>query len=96
MSCLTQIARRKYPGVFKQRHAFYDAFLSSVKAHGRVNEVEFMSLYFWQMKNPVLPLKYAILGMKLVSRGKISMPFSAKERKMDKLTYLFDRAQEME
>ena len=96
MSCLVQTARKENPELFKQSHAFYDAFLNSVKAHGRVNEVEFMSLYFWRMKNPVLPLKYAVLGMKLLSKGKISIPFSTKEGKRDKLKYLFDKTREME
>jgi len=96
MSCLTQLAGRENPGLFKQSHAFYEAFLHSVKTHGRVNETEFMSLYFWEMKNPALPFKYATLGMKLLSKGKISMPFLGDKKGRNKLKYLFDKTREME
>jgi len=96
MSHLTQIAGKENPGLFKESHAFYDAFLSSVETHGRVNETQFMALYFWEMKSPVLPLKYAALGMKLVSKGRITRPFLSLKKRSKKLKKLFDTTREME
>ena len=96
MSILTQTAGRENPGLFKRSHAFHDAFLSSVETNGRVNETQFMALYFWEIKNPVLPLKYAALGMKLVSKGRITRPFFALKKRSKKLKKLFDTTREME
>jgi heterodisulfide reductase subunit C len=96
MSHLTQIARKENPDLFKQSHAFYDAFLSSVETHGRVNETQFMALYFWEMKSPVLPLKYAALGMKLLAKGRITRPFFALKKRSKKMKKLFDITREME
>ncbi len=52
---------------------FYRQFLESVRRHGRVHEMEMMSGWFWAVKNPMLPLKFSSLGLKLMSKGKISL-----------------------
>jgi heterodisulfide reductase subunit C len=89
MGLLTQTARIQNPGPFKQSHRFYQEFLESVRRHGRVNETEFMFLFFWSMKNPVLPFKYASLGMKLLQKKKIALPlpWQRDQHGLDKIFY---------
>ncbi len=97
MSALAQLSAKCHPDRFKQSHAFYHAFLTSVKAHGRVNETELMSAYFMKMKNPLLPLGFAGLGLKLLSKKKISMAgLAGASAGSQKLAYLFNKVDEME
>ena len=79
---------------FRQSYLFYDAFLDSVKKHGRVREMEFMTHYFLSMKNPVLPFTYASLGLKLLAKGKIRPDFGSRGK--GKLSALFEKAAELE
>lgn len=79
---------------FRRSSLFYKAFLDSVKRHGRVKEMEFMTHYFISMKNPIMPLSYAGLGIKLLSRGKIGPEFFSGTK--GNLTALFDKAAELE
>jgi heterodisulfide reductase subunit C len=73
MSRLKQAAaRRNLPG-YRSSSLFYRKFMESVRRHGRVREMEFMTLYFAAMRNPFLPLRFAALGMKLMAKGKISV-----------------------
>ena len=55
MSALKQIAAREGMVQHRQGILFYRSFLESVRRHGRVREMEFMTLYFNGMKNPLLP-----------------------------------------
>jgi len=55
----------------KQSINFYRSFMDTVRRYGRVREMEFMNRYFFSMKNPVLPLGFASLGLKLLRKGKI-------------------------
>jgi heterodisulfide reductase subunit C len=73
MAALKQIAAKRNLVVFKQSIQFYKNFIQSVRRHGRVNEMEFMTLYFASLKNVWLPLRFAPLGMKLMLKGKVSM-----------------------
>lgn len=101
MALLTQLARIENPGLFKKSHAFYEAFLQSVRKNGRVNETEFMTSYFWEMKNPFLPLKFAPLGMKLMIKGKVAMPGpgrkpAAGEKGRGRLAAIFEKTSQLE
>lgn len=97
MAGLAQLSAKHHPDRFKTSHAFYHAFLASVKAHGRVNETELMSAYFMKMKNPFLPLGFAGLGLKLLSKKKISMSgLAGTSAGSQKLAYLFNKVDEME
>lgn len=95
MGLLTRMARIQNPGPFKQSHRFYREFLDSVRRHGRVNEAEFMSLFFWSMKNPVLPFQYASLGMKLLQKRKISV-FRSWKKDQFGMEKIFNKVRELE
>jgi heterodisulfide reductase subunit C len=82
---------------------FYRQFLQSVRRHGRVNESELMTLFFLEMKNPVLPFQYASLGIRFLQRKKISLPFSGKNRsggqsagRAGGLEKIFEKVRELE
>ncbi|MBU8849693.1 MAG: 4Fe-4S dicluster domain-containing protein [Desulfobacterales bacterium] len=94
MSLLKQAASKLKLKQFQRSSLFYEAFLDSVKKHGRVREMEFMTNYFISMKNPVIPFTYASLGLKLMAKGKVrpEFPFGGK----GKLTALFKKVAELE
>jgi len=80
MDALKQIAARKKISKYKDSIQFYKNFLKSIRRHGRVNEMEFMTLYFVALKNPLTPLRFAPLGLRLMLKGKVSLlpPFTRK------------------
>ena len=97
MGLLTQIAQTKNPEPFKKSHRFYQEFIQSVRRHGRVNETEFMSLFFWSMKNPVLPFDYASLGIKLIQKKKVSIPsLNFWKKDQNGLEKMFNKVKELE
>lgn len=51
---------------------FYEQFLQSVRRHGRIHEMEFMTRYFTALKNPLTSLGFAPLGIKLMGKGKLA------------------------
>jgi heterodisulfide reductase subunit C2 len=94
MSALKQLAARENIESFRLSNRFYSSFLESVRRHGRVREMEMMNLYFIAMRNPLIPLKYAALGMKLLRKGKIPLRLPSKGNNvMDKI---FRKVQELE
>lgn len=94
MSMLKQVAASENLGNYKQSVLFYKSFMESVRRHGRVREMEFMTLYFMSMKSPVLPLKFTPLGIRLISKGKVSIEIPSKGT--GKLDALFKKARELE
>ena len=72
MSALKQIAAGENITRYRQSTLFYKNFINSVRRHGRVNEMEFMTLYFAALKNPLTPLRFAPLGITLMWKGKVS------------------------
>lgn len=94
MAALKQLAARENLESFKQSARFYGCFLESVRRHGRVHEMEMMNLYFIAMKNPLIPLKYAELGLKLMRKGKI--PFQLPSKGIGALDRIFRKVQELE
>jgi len=95
MRLLTQMARVQNPEAFKHSHQFYHEFIKSVRRHGRVNEAEFMTLFFWSVKNPMLPFQYASLGMKLLQKKKISIP-RPWEKDKNRMEKIFHKVRELE
>jgi heterodisulfide reductase subunit C len=95
MAMLKQAAFLARPSAFKVSRDFYKNFIDSVRRHGRVNEMEFMSFYFLSRKNPILPLKYAPFGLKLISKGKVAPPLP-KLSKSGPLESIFRKVEEME
>ena len=78
MSALKQIAAKENLATYKKSIRFYKSFMESVRRHGRVREMEFMTLYFLSMKNPFMPLQFAPLGLKLMGKGKVSFEVPSK------------------
>jgi heterodisulfide reductase subunit C2 len=73
MDALKQIAARERLAKYRRSTLFYKHFLKSVRRHGRVNEMEFMAFYFVALRNPVIPLRFAPLGVTLMRKGKVSV-----------------------
>ncbi len=94
MGRLKQLAARRRLPHLRSGNLFYRNFIASVRRHGRVREMEFMSLYFAQMMNPWLPLRYAGMGMRLLRRGKVELRLPS--RGSGRLVNLFDKVAEME
>jgi len=93
MQRLKEIATRAGLSRYRPVSAFYRQFLASVRRHGRVNETEFMTLYFMEMKNPLLALGYSGLGARLAARGKLGFRLRLKPRRP--LEALFVKAAEL-
>ncbi|MEW5723124.1 MAG: 4Fe-4S dicluster domain-containing protein [Thermodesulfobacteriota bacterium] len=95
MAELKQTAAALDLPVVRNSARFYRSFLASVRRHGRVNETEFMTRYFVVMMNPVLPLKYTPLGLRLMARRKVPVlpPLTGRS---GVLGPLFDRVRELE
>lgn len=94
MGKLKQIAAREDVKVHRKSIRFYKSFLDSVRRHGRVHEMEFMTLYFLSMKNPFMPLKFTPLGMKLMGKRKLSIEIPSREP--NSLENIFRKVEEME
>jgi heterodisulfide reductase subunit C len=94
MSELKQIAARQLPLPDPSGALFYRNFLESVRRHGRVREMEFMTLYFSAMKNPILPFQFASLGIRMMARKKLS--FELPTRGNARLDALFSKVNELE
>ena len=94
MSALKQIAAKENLMPYKKSVCFYKSFMESVRRHGRVREMEFMTLYFLSMKNPFIPLKFAPLGMRLIGKGKVSLEIPSKG--IGALDTIFRKVQELE
>ncbi|RLC31862.1 heterodisulfide reductase, partial [Candidatus Woesebacteria bacterium] len=94
MSALKQIAAKENLVPYKKSIRFYKSFMESVRRHGRVREMEFMTLYFLAMKNPLIPLQFAPLGMKLMNKGKVS--FKIPSKGSGALEAIFRKVEEIE
>ncbi len=78
MGALKQAAARRNLPAHRSGTLFYQKFMESVRRHGRVREMEFMTLYFNAMHNPLLPFKFAPLGLKLMRKGKVPLQLPSK------------------
>ena len=94
MGVLKQIAARRNLSKHKSGTLFYRNFMESVRRHGRVREMEFMTLYFGAMRNPLLPLRFAPLGLKLMRKGKVSLQLPS--RGNGKLDAIFRKIEALE
>lgn len=94
IAVLKQIAADRNPVLYKKSICFYSNFMKSVRRNGRVREMEFMTLYFASMKNPLFPLQFVPLGMKLMTRGKVSLQVPAMGK--GRLNRMFQKAEEIE
>ncbi len=94
MAALKQIAARQGLAPYRKSVLFYQSFLRSVRHHGRVREMEFMTLYFARLKHPLMPFRFAPLGIKLMRKGKVALQIPSKGN--GKLEAIFRKAEEME
>lgn len=94
MNALKQIAAKENLTPYKKSIRFYKSFMESVRRHGRVREMEFMTLYFMAMKNPLLPFRFAPLGIKLMGKGKVSVELPSKGS--GALEAIFRKVEELE
>jgi heterodisulfide reductase subunit C len=94
MDALKQIAVEENPTRYKTSILFYKNFMRSVRRHGRVNEMEFMTNYFAALRDPLAPFRFASLGMKLMTKGKVSLKWPLKAR--TPLEKIFKKVDELE
>ena len=94
MGRLKQLAAPRRLDHLRSADLFYADFLESVSRHGRVREMEFMTLYFAHMMDPRLPLRFASLGLRLMGKGKISLQLPS--RGSGRLAKIFAKVREME
>ena len=73
---------------------FYEQFLETVRRHGRIHEMVFMSRYFTARANPVVPFRFAPLGLKLMRKGKVELGSGGHGSKT--LDALFDKVAELD
>ena len=74
---------------------FYQSFLDSVRRYGRVRETEMMARYFMALKDPIKPMQFSALGIKLLLKGKLH-PQVPRFFGTGKLDVLFRIAREVE
>ena len=94
MSLLKQIAAAEGLAPYKGSIRFYKSFMESVRRHGRVREMEFMTLYFLSMKNPLTPIQFTPLGLRLMAKRKISPEIPSRGKGV--LDAIFQKAAELE
>ncbi len=94
MDALKQIAAGENLAEYKHSILFYKNFIRSVRRHGRVREMEFMTNYFAALKNPLAPFRFASLGIKLIAKGKVSVKWPRKAR--IPLEKMFQKVNELE
>ena len=82
MAALRRLASRLDPGAARQGAAFYGTFMDNVRRFGRVQETQLMSRYFLAMKNPLLPLSFAPLGLRLLRKGKLHRASTAQQGRL--------------
>jgi len=95
MASLKAIAAKSDLTKYRKSTRFYKSFMESVRRHGRVREGEFMGLYFLSMKNPLLPLRFASLGIQLMKKNKVPFELPAKPG-TGNLVRLFEKVAEIE
>jgi heterodisulfide reductase subunit C len=94
MDALKQIAAKENLAQYKYSTLFYKEFIRSVRRHGRVREMEFMTNYFASLRDPLAPFRFASLGIKLMAKGKVSLKWPLKSR--SPLEKIFQKVSELE
>ncbi len=90
---LKRLATR-YGGEKNKKHAaFYQAFVNNVRVYGRVQESALMRDYMLAMKNPLLALDFAPIGLKMLRKGKLHLASTEHRGSLDKL---FQKVRRME
>jgi heterodisulfide reductase subunit C2 len=95
IGALKRMAVAEGLSVDKKSPLFYRSFLETVRRYGRVREMEMMTRYFLSLKNPITPIAFAPLGIKLMAKGKISPQMPSLSGK-GKLEAIYQKVQELE
>ena len=95
IGALKRMAVAEGLSVDKKSPLFYRSFLNTVRRYGRVREMEMMTRYFVSLKNPITPIAFAPLGIKLMVKGKISPQMPSLSGK-GKLEAIYQKVQELE
>jgi heterodisulfide reductase subunit C len=98
MADLKQIAAREAMAEHKDGTAFYQCFMDSVRRHGRVHEMAFISAYFRSLmpRKPLRPLQYTSMGLRLIGKGKLGRHGPRRAGGRRSLEALFRKAATME
>ncbi len=80
---------------YRQSTNFYRTFMDTVRRYGRLKEMELMNRYFLSMKNPLFPMGFASMGLKLMKKRKVPLevPKLFGEGRFDRL---FQKVEELE
>lgn len=95
IGALKRLAVAEGMTIDKKSPVFYRAFLATVRRYGRVREMEMMARYFLTLKNPITPIEFTPLGIKLMGKGKIS-PQMPRLFGKGKLDAIYRKVQELE
>lgn len=95
MESLKAVALSRGMGKERVSPAFYRSFLENVRRYGRVREMEMMGRFFLSLGNPLIPLGFTPLGLKLLSRGKLAVRFPGGGG-AGKLDAIYRKARELE
>jgi heterodisulfide reductase subunit C len=95
MSMLKEVAVKEDIPKYRISSKFYSSFMESVRRHGRVRETEFLTLYFMNMKNPLLPMKFTPIGIKFLKKNKVKIELPSKPGPGN-LSRLFETVSRME
>jgi len=93
MAALKRLAATEGGAAGRRKGLFYNEFMRNVERNGRVQEGELMFRYLLGMCDPLLPLKFTPLGMKLMLKGKLHLTAGAGRRS---LAPLFAKVRSME
>jgi len=93
MAALKRLAAAEGDSANRKKAVFYQEFMHNVEQNGRIQEMGFMCHYFLAMRNPLLPLEYTPLGLKLLGKGKLHLGGSAQR---GRLGPLFAKVRSME
>lgn len=94
MGALKRIALQEKAAAFRMNTAFCNSFMESIRRHGRVREMEFMTLFFLRAGKPGLPFRFASLGLRLMGKNKVRLQFPSKGKGV--LDALFRKAEALE
>ncbi|WP_243545933.1 4Fe-4S dicluster domain-containing protein [Pseudodesulfovibrio tunisiensis] len=92
MAALKRLAQLS-DGAGRRNGAFYSSFMDNVETYGRTQETMLMQNYFLRRRDPMLPLKFLPLGLRMLGKGKLHPP---KGDCKGRLGPMFARAREME
>ena len=95
MNALKRAAGDMGDKTLSRKASFYRTFMGNVRTYGRVQETALMQRWMLAMADPLLPLQFAPMGLKMFTRGKVHLRTPAAP-KGGHLGPLFDKAEEME